>query len=911
MSADLVKYAFIAGEISPTLFGRTDLTKFDLGMAEAHNFFVDYRGGLSSRPGTQFLEHVKHDDKLTRYFPFTFSVEEEDTHLILFGHNYIRFLQQGNYILDDAVACAVAGGTVTAAGHGLSEGRWIKSGGVAYEVRDVTTNTFNIYTVPAGEVASTVSFTSYQPVYELVSPYSETDLAGLYLEQYRDTVKITSADFSPRDLIRAGEADWSLTEAAISAFSEGPAITGGSSSGSGTAQVIFAVTKVLEDGSESIIGDPYKLSSIVNYTATEGSVSVSWAAESDAVSYNVYRSIVSTSEVLSFGSELGYVGRTQGTKFTDPNIVPDFGKSPPLNRNPFAPGAITSIRVTAGGSGYTSAPSVSAAGGGSDFAARAIIDDSGKIVNVLILNGGTGYTSPTISFTGGGGSGATATATARAATGTYPRLSVIFQQRQLYAASAEAPITVWGSQVSRFDNFNSSDLVLATDAYEFTLDASGVSPIRHLLPMRGGLLAMTAENIWLLNGGNENRPLTATNALAEPQTYTGVSNLRPLRVGSAILYTEGKGYAVRELLYNEFSRVYSGQDRSILASHLFGPGKTVTAWGFQESPYKVVWCIREDGALLAFTTVAEEDVFAWTPCSTRGRFLDLVVIREGTEDRVYLMVERFISGRWSKFIERMDLRQFSNLEDAWCLDCALDYPLTFPAGTVTVYGEGYATIADGSFDGTTGRVLHLGGGIWDITSATAERAELSMRAAPSNWVPETGNAYTFPVPSGNWSLTVPVSSVGGLHHLEGETVHILADGNVLSPRIVTNGQVALDQPASRIIVGLRFTCKAKTLPLIAAGENIEAKRKRVVAVSMRLNNSRALRVGDTYETVYELPERTNESWGNPIRPLSGLIKTPVGTTWDEESFTHFLLEDPLPVTLLSLVQSVEVGDEGD
>lgn len=911
MSIDIVKYAFIAGEISPTLYGRTDLTKFDLGMAEAQNFFVDYRGGLSSRPGFQFFELVKEDDRETVKFPFTFSVEEEDTHIILFGHNYVRFLQQGNYILEDAVACSVAGGTVTAAAHGLAFGRWIKAGGVSYEVRDVTTNTFNIYTIPGGAVAASVGFNSYQPVYELVSPFAAGTLNVRHMHQYRDVVKITLPGFPPYDLTRLGETDWTLLEADISEFSQGPSISGGTASTTGTAQVIFAVTKILEDGSESIIGDPFKLASIVNYTATEGSVSVSWPRAADAISYNVYRSIVSTAEVLSFGSELGYVGKTQGTKFTDPNIVPDFGRAPPINSNPFAPGAVTSVLITAPGTGYTSAPTVAAAGGGSGFAARAIINDAGAVVNILILNGGTGYTSPTISFSGGGGSGAAATATARPTTGTYPSLSTIFQQRQLYAASFEEPISIWGSQVGRFSNFNASEIVVATDSYDFTLDSSGVSPIRHILSMRGGLLAMTAENVWLLNGGGENRPLTPTNALAEPQTYTGVSNLRPLRVASSILYTEGKGYAVRELLYNEFSRVYSGQDRSILASHLFGPGRTLLAWGFQESPYKVVWAVREDGALLAFTTVAEEDVFAWTPCSTQGRFTDLVVIREGTEDRVYVTVERFIAGRWQKFIERMDLRQFVNLEDAWCVDCGLEYPLQYPTGTVTVHSENYAIITGGSFIGKEGYVLRLANGIWDVLSATADRAELRMRMPPTKWVPETEEAYTFPIPSGQWSLTMPVGSVGGLHHLEGETVSILADGSVLARRQVVNGMVTLDQPASRVTVGLRFTCRAKTLPLIVPNESTEAKRKRVVAVSMRLNNSRALRVGDSYERVYELPERTNESWGNPIRALNGIIRTPIGTTWDEDAFTCFLLDDPLPAVLLSLTQIAEIGDEGN
>lgn len=911
MSVDLVKFAFIAGEISPTLYGRTDLTKFDLGVAEATNFFVDYRGGLSSRPGTRFMEFIKDDDKETRFFPFTFSIEEEDTHIILFGHNYIRFLQGGNYILQPAVSCTVAAGVVTRASHGLTAGRWIKVDGVAYEVRNPTANTFAIHRIPSGLLATDLTFTEYQAVYELASPYAATDLATLYFNQYRDTVRITSVDFAPRDLTRFDEANWTLTPSVISAFSQGPAISGGTASHIGTAEVIFAVTKILADGSESIMGDPFRLTGIRNYTAQEGSVSVEWPRAADAVSYHVYRSVVASGQTLSLGAELGYVGKTQGTKFTDPNIVPDFGKMPPLNRNPFTPGAINSITITNGGSGYTSAPAVAASGGGTGFVARAIVDDAGTVINVLILNGGQGYTSPGITFSGGGGSGAAATAVARPLTGTYPAISAVFQQRQLYAASLEEPITVWGSQVGRFSNFNSSEIVLATDAYEFTLDASGVSPIRHLFAMRGGVLAMTAENVWLLNGGTENRPITATNALAEPQTYTGVSNLRPLRIGSSLLYTEGKGYAVRELVYNEFSRVYTGQDRSILANHLFGPGKTIRTWGFQESPYKIVWCIREDGALLAFTTVAEEDVFAWTRCETRGRFLDLAIVREGAEDLVYVTTQRFINSRWTKFVERMDLRQFENLEDAWCVDCGLDYPLTYPAGTITVYNGDYALITGGSFAGTTNHVLRAAGGVWRVSSSTATRAELVRLVDPIDWVPETGEAYTFPLPQGEWSLTQPVSVINGLGHLEGETVSILTDASVVTPQVVTNGQITLPRPATRIIIGLPFSCRAKTLPLIAPGENIEGKRKRVIAVSMRLNNSRALKVGHAYDKVYELSRGNAPGWGDPIRAINGIAKTPVGSSWDEDAFTCFLLDEPLPATLLSLVQSMEVGDEGN
>lgn len=922
MSVDVVKFAFIAGEISPTLFGRTDLTKFDLGMAEARNFFVDYRGGLSSRPGTRFMEHVYRDTLRTRMIPFAFAPEDEDTYIVLFGDEYIRFMQGGNYVLEDALTVtdisAATPAVVTSTAHGLVDERWVKIGGVTYQVDVLTTDTFALYSVPAVAAVdgSTLTLADAYPVYQIASPYGEEHLNALYFDQYRDRILITSLDFAPRTLTRNDHDDWALAEADISPYHDGPTIGSSSTSAAGDAQTIFAVTKVLADGTESVVGNLLKIDNIVNYPVTEGSVSILWTAETDAVFYNVYRSIVSISEELSFGSELGYVGRTKGTKFTDPNIVPDFGRVPPTNYNPFEPGAILSITMTADGSSYTPTSTVSVTGAGatgSGFVGRVIVDDTGQIVNVEILSGGSGYVEPVAVAFSGGGTGATATAEARPMTGTYPALSAIFQQRQVYAASENEPITVWGSQYKRFENFSSSDLVLDSDSYEMSLDTAAIAPIRHLLATRGGLLAMTQEAVWLVSGGGADKPLTPTNALADPQTYTGVSSLLPLRIGSGILYTEGKGYAVRMLEYNELSRVYSGVDRSILANHLFGAGKEVVRWGYQESPFKTVWAVRADGILLAFTIVTEEEVFAWTPCETRGKVTDLVVVRESNEDVVYVTVERFINSRWTKFIERKDLRQFRNVEDAWCVDCGLALEGTAQAGTVTITrdGDSYtATRSSGSFAGTENDVLRVANGIFRIdivTSATV--AGLTLWAEPDNWVPQTDRAYTYP--EANWTIDSPTTTLSGLSHLEGEEVSILGDGNVFPRQTVVDGEITLPNAVTRAIVGLPFTCRGKTLPLIVPDAGVEGRRKRIVAVSPRLINSRGLKMGDDYARLYPMKERTTEMWGRPTALQDGIHHQPIGTTWDEEGFTYFELDDPLPVTLLSLVQEAEFGDEPD
>lgn len=853
MSLDLVKYAFIAGEISPTLYGRTDLTKYDLALAEALNFFVDFRGGLSSRPGSEFVDIVHLGDKKTRTFKFAFAPDIANSYVLLFGDHYIRFYQDGGVVL---------------------------SGGVPYEV---------------------------------ATPFGENDLEGLVVEQYRDLVRITSMAFPIYNLIRHDHTDWELAQESVSPYIPGITITSATKSAAGSASTIFVVTKVLADGTESAAGPPFLVTNMINYSATEGAASINWAADPDAIWYNVYRSVIATTETLSSGSPVGYIGRAHGTKFTDTNIIPDFTNVPPTYNNPFAPGAIEKVVVTAAGAGYADFSTGVSAGGGSTFRGQAIVAGGG-VTNVVTQYGGQGYSSPVIAFAGAG-AGAAAIATVRPLTGTYPALSAIFQQRQIYAASENNPITIWGSRIRQFSNFASSDFVLDNDSFEFTLDSNAVAPIRHLIVTRGGLLAMTQNDVWLLNGGSANAPLTPTNALAEPQSYTGVSALRPIVINSDLLFVEGKGHAVRVLTYNDIYKAYSSEDKSILASHLFGQGKDIIRWGFQESPYKVVWAVREDGALLAFTTVKTEDVFAWTPCQTKGKVVDLVVLQEGLEDRVYITVVRKINGVYTKFLERLNLRQYLNIEDAWCVDCGLSLNANYPNGTITFFHnlttDVWTAQTSVPLIAAVGDFIRGANGIFKITAGSGTNYTLEMFAEPTNFIPENNEQETFAVPQGEWTCDHPTSTLSGLDHLEGETVSILGDGNVFVPQKVIGGTIHLDHAVTRAIVGLPFTCRAKTLPVIVPNAAIESKRKRVVGIGIRLDKSRGIKIGPSEDRLQPLRERTTEGYGIPTRMVNGMKYQLTFSEWNEEGQTIFQQTDPLPVNILSLVADIEVGDESD
>ena len=74
-------------------------------------------------------------------------------------------------------------------------------------------------------------------------------------------------------------------------------------------------------------------------------------------------------------------------------------------------GSMDTILVTSGGTGYTSAPTVSITGDGTGATATATIDiGSGAVTAITINNVGSGYTFANIGISGGGGASATATA---------------------------------------------------------------------------------------------------------------------------------------------------------------------------------------------------------------------------------------------------------------------------------------------------------------------------------------------------------------------------------------------------------------------------------------------------------------------------------------------------------------------
>ena len=157
--------SFTAGEMSDSMQGRTDFAKYFSAASRIENFVVLPHGPITRRQGTYFVAEVKTSSAKTRLIPFSFSTEQ--TYVLEFGNQYIRFYK------DD--------GQIT-------------SGGSAYEI---------------------------------ASPYTTAQLFDLKFAQSADVMYVCNENHPVKKLSRTGHTSWTLADVD---FTDGPYLDSNTSS---------------------------------------------------------------------------------------------------------------------------------------------------------------------------------------------------------------------------------------------------------------------------------------------------------------------------------------------------------------------------------------------------------------------------------------------------------------------------------------------------------------------------------------------------------------------------------------------------------------------------------------------------------------------------------------------------------
>lgn len=271
-----------------------------------------------------------------------------------------------------------------------------------------------------------------------------------------------------------------------------------------------------------------------------------------------------------------------------------------------------------------------------------------------------------------------------------------------------------------------------------------------------------------------------------------------------------------------------------------------------------------------------------------------------TGDDLNLLASHLFEGH--KIIS-MTYQQIPN-SIVWCVrDDGLLLGLTY-IKEQDIYAWHQHTTAGGKFVS----VCNIGGSTEDKLYAVIERGGQYYVEIMESRDKSTNVEDQFFVDSGITYEGEPTDEISGLEHLEGYTVAILADGNVLPKRTVENGKVLLGNKYKKVHVGLPIDAEIKTLPIdfTAQDGTYLSRKKRIAAVTLLLKDSRGGLFGMKENELNEFKWRSNEAYGEPISLQTGKFKVTIkSATYDETQQIIIKQPDPLPMTVLSLIPEIE------
>jgi hypothetical protein len=878
---DLVHNRILAGELSPDMNGAADLPQYYQGARLLENMVIKQTGGAYRRPGFEDIAAAKSSAYAGRLVGF---VNQSTRYVLWFGDQVMRvFKRTGD-----------AGGTATA----------VTSGG---------------------------------GVYELATPWHDTDLDGLVFAARGQAISHPSYDLY--ELTCSGDASWTLT-----AFSSqyGPFLdknktttTLAVSATSGTGKTmtasaaLFAVTHVgalfelthLVD--EASLTANFTNTAVAPYTqnATSSTVTLkgrcnitihwhgwgklklqrsedgstwntikTWDKPNDEGNFALTDVWEELEDNVSFRFYIDWASLGNPDTLYDGSIVKwlIWSFDPPHLIATIAAQNMTQtgiVRVTA----FSSSTSVT--------------------VSVLNALGSTGATD---NWREGAWSGYRG----------YPAVCGIHDSRIWAACTTHQPTTAWAGRpfLKRSDArvFYAGTDVTADDAISRTIDNKDCNAIQWLESM-WVMLVGTDGNLLKGVGANENSPMTPTDANFWPQSGVGSSSLQPEKIAGHLVYAGRSSKRVYEMTYSDDTRVYNPEDLTRWAEHITRDG--IVGWTFMQQPYPILWAVTSDGYLIGLTRDRQQDMLAWHRHSTDGTFEGRpVVIPSDTDDELWVTVCRTVNGATRRSIERMrpfdydcEQRDCFYVDDGTTWDGGAAATIT---GIAVAAGTGRVTVtaANSLVDGYTvkleavGGMTEVNGKVYTVADRAAGSFTLKTRDGSAYVVGTAFTAYT----SGGTAERV-TNSVTGLTQLAGETVSVLLDGQPTTGTVTAGGVYTVGSGKDRyyhntITVGRDYDYALSPMrpEVRTVSGSAQAKRKKVTYVGARLYRSAGGKIGTDENDAVDIDYSNRGDLANAETVLvtdDENIDHPGG--WQEHGDIWIGGNGPLPFNITSILFGME------
>lgn len=194
---------FGGGELTPALWGRTDLQKYKTGLKTARNVNIIPQGGTRNRPGTAYIAKAGNSANKVRLIPFIASTTQ--AYIIELGNFYARF-----YTADAQVLASGVPAWVTATAYIV--GNFVTNGGTTY---------YCLVAHTSGTFATDLANGDWvvQTAYQIPTPYASADIFNVKFAQSADVLYMAHPSYAPQQLTFNSGASWVM---AAFGFINGP-----------------------------------------------------------------------------------------------------------------------------------------------------------------------------------------------------------------------------------------------------------------------------------------------------------------------------------------------------------------------------------------------------------------------------------------------------------------------------------------------------------------------------------------------------------------------------------------------------------------------------------------------------------------------------------------------------------------
>jgi hypothetical protein len=938
---------FASGELSPSVWARSDRPFYTTGLEVMRNFIPLLTGGAFYRPGFKYINHTR----LNRAaFLMSFEFNDEQSYNLEFTDKKLRIIKDGGNVLETAVT--VTGvtqanpGVVTAAGHGYATGDEVYISGIGgmtelngqfYLVTYIGVNTFSLTDID-GNAINTTTFTAFSSngsvarVYEITTPYATAHLSELKMIQSADLGVIVHPAYEPRKLVRTGHAAWTLSTYHRTVVAK--TITGITRAAPG---VVTAVAHGFVNGDRIIIRgvagmeEVNELIFLVVYIGVDTfSLTTVGGAAIDTTAYGVYEAGGEAAKIIS-ATRTAITGITQanpgvitaanhGLVTGDKLLIFSVGGMTQLNENWY-----WATRINA---------------------------------NTLSLTDETGAAIDTTAFGAWTAGGYVAKAAGRFIhLGEFPGAVGFYGGREWMGGSDEEPDVMHGSRAanpttgaSRFDDFTVGTNAADSVQFQLTSQNGTADRIRWFSGTPAFLIVGTFGGVYKANGGTDNAVITPTAIAVVPISSYGTADINPLFVGGHTVYVEVGARTLRSFEYDFLEGSYFSADKNLLADEITYGG--ITQIAFTQGRPDLVWGVRDDGTLLSCTFLSKEDVAGWARHSIGGDGIVLSAAadyRPDNFDRLLICVERTIDGHTRRYLEYNDQdpligdptdeytavanettdlarfrnlvfekqKQFVRLDSAVILDTTKNVTLTLSALT----GSGVtATAGSATFVATdVGKFIF----IKYLTGDEAGVAEITGYTSSTQvTVNIIQDFISSPVASGGWYLMT--TTVRGLDHLEGEVVSVLTDGGKHTDETVTNGAITLDYPSRYVIVGYGYLGFGRSLDLVFGAQIgvSDGRPRNIQRLIFKFRDTMGGKYGCRSNKLYKVSTvqvynlaaiahrvSSEDLVDRPPLLFSGVKDPIVADDWGIEKRFMFVQDEPYPMTVQAVIPLMDVTTE--